>query len=332
MGAAPDRAEELFHEHSRRIYAYCLRRLGSPEEAEDALQATYLNACRSLLSGFEPEVAQAWLFKVAHNVCLTRQRSRWRRSRVERPQDIQSIEEFIAAPDEQGDELLGIEDALAGLPEQQRRAILLREWQGLSYREVATEMGLSQGAVETLIFRARRSLAAALEPEESPERRARFMGLLDGGALLAAVKSALAGSIGTSLAAGLAVTASTAVIAATPLSNVRAPLGSSAESTRSERPSESAKPKSPSAEHNPRFFGPDTPKTNRGKALAHGRGHAKTHKAAHAGKKGGGTSQGGGKPSSAGNGAPSHANAGGNGNSNVGGNSKAQASSAPGKR
>ena len=322
MGAAPDRAEELFHEHSRRIYAYCLRQLGSPEEAEDALQATYLNACRSLLGGFEPKVAQAWLLKVAHNVCLTRQRSSWRRSRVERPQDIQSIEEFIAAPEEPGDELLGIEDALAGLSDQQRRAILLREWQGLSYREVAAEMGLTQGAVETLIFRARRSLAAALEPQEAPERRARFLGLLDGGALLGAVKSALAGSIGTSLASGLAISASTAVIAATPLSNVRVPLGSTAEPPRSERLSESAKPKSPSAEHNPWSFGHDTPNTNRGKALAHGRGHAKTNKSAHAGREGGGgKAKGGGKPASAGNGAPSHANAGGGGsNGNAGGN------------
>jgi RNA polymerase sigma-70 factor, ECF subfamily len=324
MGAAPDRAEELFHEHSRRIYAYCLRQLGSPEEAEDALQATYLNACRSLLSGFEPEVAQAWLFKVAHNVCLTRQRSKWRRSRVERPQDIQSIEEFIAAPEEPGDELLGIEDALASLSEQQRRAILLREWQGLSYREVAAEMGLTQGAVETLIFRARRSLAAALEPEEAPDRRARFLGLL-----LAAVKTALAGSLGTSLATGLAVTASTAVIVATPLSNVRAPLAPSAEPTRSEWASESAKPKSPSAEHNPLRYALDTPKTNPGKAVAHGRGHGKTHKPTQAGKKGGGKSHGGGKPSSAGNGAPAHAHAGG-GQSNSGGVSKAP--SAPGKR
>jgi RNA polymerase sigma factor (sigma-70 family) len=331
MGAAPDRAEELFQEHSRRIYAYCLRQLGSPEEAEDALQATYLNACRSLLNGFEPDVAQAWLFKVAHNVCLTRQRSSWRRSRVERPQDIQSIEEFIAAPDEPGDELRGIEDALAGLPEQQRRAILLREWQGLSYREVAAEMGLTQGAVETLIFRARRSLAAALEPEEAPERRPRFLGLLDGGALLATIKTALAGSIGTSLAAGLAVTASTAVIAVTPLSNVRAPLGSRADPTRSERPSTSAEPKSPSAEHNPLLFGHETPKTNRGKALAHGRGRAMTNKPAHAGREGGGGKpNGGGKPSSAGNGAPSHANSGGSGNGNAGGNGKA--SSASGKR
>lgn len=217
MAVAPQLAEDLFHEHSRRIYTYCLRQLGSPEEAEDALQATYLNACRSLLAGFEPEVAQAWLFKVAHNVCLTRQRSDWRRRRVERPHDLQEIQDVIAAPDEPGDELLGIDEALASLPEQQRRAILLREWQGLSYREVAAEMELSQAAVETLIFRARRSLAAALEQPEEPPRRA---GLLHGGALLGMIKSALAGNLSTGLASGLAVAASATTIATSPVGHL----------------------------------------------------------------------------------------------------------------
>lgn len=217
MGAAPDRAEELFTEHSRRIYAYCLRQLGSPEEAEDALQATYLNACRSLLSGFEPEVAQAWLFKVAQNVCMTRRRSSWRRRRVERPEDLQEIQDLIPAPSQAGDELLGIGEALAALPDQQRRAILLREWQGLSYREVANELGLSQGAVETLIFRARRSLAAALEEPEAPPRRAGLMHGFQGAALVASLKSVLHGNMAAGLASGLAVAASATVIAASPI-------------------------------------------------------------------------------------------------------------------
>ena len=173
MSAAPQLAEELFNEHHRRIYLYCLRQLGSPEEAEDAVQATYLNACRSLKDGFEPEAAQAWLFKVAHNVCLTRQRSSYRRARVERPHDLQAVQDTIAAPEASGDELFGLDEALAGLPDQQRNAILLREWQGLSYREVATKLGVTQAAVETLIFRARRSLADSLE--RPSERR------LDGG-------------------------------------------------------------------------------------------------------------------------------------------------------
>ena len=48
-------AADLFESHSRRIYAYCLRHLRSPEEAEDAVQATFLSACRHLMRGFEPE-------------------------------------------------------------------------------------------------------------------------------------------------------------------------------------------------------------------------------------------------------------------------------------
>src|SRR5207302_903468 len=68
-------------------------------------------------------------------------------------------------------ELMGLDEALEQMPENQRRAILLREWQGLSYREIASELELSQGAVEMLIFRARRTLASALEEPAAPKRR-----------------------------------------------------------------------------------------------------------------------------------------------------------------
>jgi RNA polymerase sigma factor (sigma-70 family) len=49
------------------------------------------------------------------------------------------------------------------MPAQQRRALLLREWRGLTYREIAAELELSQAAVETLLFRARRTLARGLD-------------------------------------------------------------------------------------------------------------------------------------------------------------------------
>ena len=213
MTAAPQLAEELFNEHSRRIYAYCLRQLGSPEEAEDAVQVTYLNACRSLMAGFEPDAAQAWLYKVAHNVCLTKQRSSYRRARVERPHDLQAVQDTVAAPERAGDELFGLDEALAGLPEQQRNAILLREWQGLSYKEVASKLGLTQAAVETLIFRARRSLASALD---EPAKRRRLVHSFDAGAMLASLKSALAGNLSASIGAAVAVAASVTAITTAP--------------------------------------------------------------------------------------------------------------------
>jgi RNA polymerase sigma factor (sigma-70 family) len=305
MSVAPQLAEDLFNEYSRRIYAYCLQQLGSPEEAEDALQATYLNACRSLLGGFEPDVAQAWLFKVAHNVCLTRQRSRWRRSRVERAQDLQEMQDFIAAPPEPGDELLGLEEALAALPEQQRRAILLREWQGLSYREVAAELGLSQGAVETLIFRARRSLAAALEqPKDEP----RGAGLAHGGVLVGMLKSALGGNLSASLASGLAVAASATTIATSPVGHLDALRQAAAPAPRTEMVSRPpARP--PLADRDPASVARENAGTGKAKGKGKGHGHGKP---AYARKGHGHGSHGGGKPSWAG-GRSSHSRARGHG-------------------
>ncbi len=166
--------EGLYERHSAKILGYCMHQLGSREEAEDAVQTTFMNAFRALGRGVVPEAETAWLFKIAENVCLSRRRSSWRRGRIESPSDFGVIEEIVPGPSRQRDELIGIEDALASMPEQQRRAILLREWQGLSYREVADELELSQSAVETLIFRARRSLAQGLEqPDPQSSRRRR---------------------------------------------------------------------------------------------------------------------------------------------------------------
>lgn len=213
--SASKAAERLFQQHSGWIYGYCLRHLRSPEEAEDALQATYLNACRSLKRGFVPRTDSAWLLTVAHNVCISRLRSSGRRARLEWPQDAEVLEDMVAAPARAADELIGLPEALATLPEQQRRAILLREWQGLSYREVADELGLTQSAVETLIFRARRSLAAALEhPDARRPRALHGFNLAGLGAALKSLFAGGAGGVGVK-AATLAAVAATATVVAT---------------------------------------------------------------------------------------------------------------------
>jgi len=104
------------------------------------------------------------------------------------------------------------------MPESQRRAILLREWQGLSYREIADELELSQGAVETLIFRARRALAAGLEEPAEARRRRRFSNAFDWGNLVAAAKSLfVGGSVAAKVAATVAVVGATTAAATAPV-------------------------------------------------------------------------------------------------------------------
>jgi RNA polymerase sigma factor (sigma-70 family) len=211
-----DVTHALFERHARQIYNYCLHQLSSREEAEDAVQTTFMNAFRGLKRGVVPEAEQAWLFKIAENVCLSRRRSSWRRGRVESPNDFEVLQEIVPSRGSRADELIGLEDALEAMPENQRRAILLREWQGLSYREIAGELAISQAAVETLIFRARRTLAQGLEDSPSTKRRvlSRSANGLSFGSLLGALKSAFTGGAAAK-AVAVAVVAGTATVAAT---------------------------------------------------------------------------------------------------------------------
>jgi RNA polymerase sigma-70 factor (ECF subfamily) len=222
-GIAPeaDFTRALYERHAAQIYRFCFHQLGMREEAEDAVQSTFLNAFRGIKGGVVPDSEAAWLFKIAHNVCLTRRRSSWRRDRIESTTDFEVVEELAPAPVRRADELIGLQDVLERMPEQQRRAILLREWQGLSYREIGRELALSQAAVEALIFRARRSLAEGLEAPVARRRRRLASGTL--GSLVTAAQSLLAGGGAVKVAAVVAAAGAGGVVASAPVRDRHAP-------------------------------------------------------------------------------------------------------------
>jgi RNA polymerase sigma factor (sigma-70 family) len=151
----------LYEKYGERLFTFCFARLRNREEAQDAVQTTFIYVLRSLQRGVEPEFELAWLLKIAFNVCRSAQRSTSRISAA--TQVVEDIDE-LAAPAAAGyegrEQLDALREGLAHLPERQRRAILLREWQGFSYAEIADELRLTVGAVETLLFRARRSLTS----------------------------------------------------------------------------------------------------------------------------------------------------------------------------
>ncbi len=72
-------AERLYERHSSRVFGYCLRMLGSREDAEDASQTTFMHAFRALQRGVVPAFETAWLLTIARNVCLARHRAGSRR-------------------------------------------------------------------------------------------------------------------------------------------------------------------------------------------------------------------------------------------------------------
>ena len=151
--------DELYREHVGEVYRYTYAVLGNHADAEDVTQTTFVNALRALERGETPEDPSRWLTVIAHNLV----RQRWRQAAarptlVELETDVADAEE-----EEEAFELEELVRALQRIPETQREAIVMRELEGRSYAEIATVMGLSTSALETLLFRARRSLAEELE-------------------------------------------------------------------------------------------------------------------------------------------------------------------------
>ena len=147
--------EKLYREYVTDVYHYALALLRNPADAEDVTQTTFMNAYRAFRSGEEIRKPQNWLIKIAHNVARSRY-SRMARRVKEVPLD--DHVDQLAAADEEKPDVEGVLRALSLLPFNQRAALVMRELEGRSYAEISDTLGVSVSAVETLIFRARRSL------------------------------------------------------------------------------------------------------------------------------------------------------------------------------
>jgi RNA polymerase sigma factor (sigma-70 family) len=201
--SADEVLEDLYSRHARDVYRYALAVLGNSADAEDVLQTTFLNAYRAVKGGERPRVPRHWLIKIAHNACRTRAIRASRRPR-EVPLEGRAAE--LAAPETERPDLQPVLDALGTLPFNQRAALVMRELEGRTYEQIAENLGVTVSAVETLIFRARRSLRLrreALEPLVAVPLPAS----------LASFGSATATGGGAALASGAAVKAA-AIVAA----------------------------------------------------------------------------------------------------------------------
>ena len=156
--AAEVEASAFYEQHRQRVYRFCLSRLGDREDAHDAVQDTYSKAWLALRDGCVVREPLPWLLTIARNVCASRYRAR-----SARPVETPLFEETLAAVTPlRRDEIADLPAALRALPEEQRRAFVLRELRGCSYEEICDTMGTSQASVAALLHRARRSVAAAL--------------------------------------------------------------------------------------------------------------------------------------------------------------------------
>ena len=168
--------DDLVRATYRDVYRLCVRLLGDPADAADATQEVFARVVRSVL-GFRAESAfGTWLHRVTVNVCATALRRRGDvRARGQTAgvhafgapggdedlgSEVESTEDHVVASEQARD----LAAAIGALPEPARRVVELRDVQGLSTRETAEVLGISEGAVKVRLHRAHATLRQRVRP------------------------------------------------------------------------------------------------------------------------------------------------------------------------
>ncbi len=171
-----DAFTELVGKYQKPIYNFILRTVRDETEAEDLTQTTFVQVWKSAQRYRVNAKFSTWLYTIARNLCLNeiRRRSRHPADSLDATapgDDDQPLRQFedtrlFSPPDAMlhGELEQKIEEAVAGLPEKQRTAILLCRQDELSYEEIAEVVGCSVSATKSLIHRARETLKEKLKP------------------------------------------------------------------------------------------------------------------------------------------------------------------------
>src|SRR3954447_17627859 len=156
--------EVLYDRHSRGILSFCRHMLGAPEEAEDAVQHTFLAAYNDLVASDRPIKLKAWLYTIARNRCLSMLRAR----REHAVEEIEVSTTGLAEQVQQRHELRELLADMRRLPDEQRAALVLAELRDLSHTDIGDVLGVEPVKVKSLVFQARSTLIEYREARTIP--------------------------------------------------------------------------------------------------------------------------------------------------------------------
>ena len=173
-----DSFNQLVSRWERPIYALAYRTLGREEDARDVVQEAFLRAFRGL-KGFKGEAKfSSWLYRITLNLCRDWIRRERRAPIVQVPEGTDPIDlaDTQAAPTESVEELVSrremsaaVARAMAELPEEQRTAILLKEYHGLTFQEIADTLHCPLSTVKTRLYQGLSVLRRRLERRQAEE-------------------------------------------------------------------------------------------------------------------------------------------------------------------
>jgi RNA polymerase sigma-70 factor (ECF subfamily) len=171
MGGDLDSFNQLVLRWERPIYALAYRVIGREEDARDVCQETFLRAFRAL-GGFKGQAKfSSWLYRITLNLCRDWIRRERRQPLAQTPEGVDLVELAGEAEDTESVEELvarkeigaAVSKAMALLPEEQRTAIVLKEYHGLTFQEIADMLGCPLSTVKTRLYQGLTVLRRQLE-------------------------------------------------------------------------------------------------------------------------------------------------------------------------
>jgi RNA polymerase sigma factor (sigma-70 family) len=155
QGGSREAFAELFARYRGPLYGFFRRRLGGDSRAEDLMQETFLAVIRAT-ARYEPRaLVRTYLYGIAMNLLLTERR------RIQRDSGEETTEE--PSTNDAREEVLWLRQAMAKVDDGDREVLMLREYEQLSYAEIAELMKVPVNTVRSRLFRARMALREALE-------------------------------------------------------------------------------------------------------------------------------------------------------------------------
>jgi RNA polymerase sigma-70 factor (ECF subfamily) len=153
----------LYNRYKQPVYVYCLKVLSDADAAKDVVQGVFLKVYERRAQLSHPERFKSWLLAIARNDCLTHLRKAGRTSELPEDGGDRMSSPFVDGL-EKDEEVALVSQAIAGLNPQLKEVIILREYENLSYREIAEVIGAEESTVKSRLFTARQALYEKLKP------------------------------------------------------------------------------------------------------------------------------------------------------------------------
>ena len=179
--------EQLYHRYQRRIAAYIYGMVHDHGRAEDITQEVFMSALRRMRATETPIVFKPWVYEIAKNACIDAFRRSKRAEEISYDADDGSERLHLVSkgptPEAAVDTRMSLDHlrgAFGGLSEAHHQILVMRELEGLSYREIGERLGMSRPSVESTLFRARRRLSEEYEELVTGERCQRIQSIIAG--------------------------------------------------------------------------------------------------------------------------------------------------------